>query len=89
MKPLTKEQREARRRAAREWKQRNKNRRTADGYGKAGEPRLKKAPSYKSKRTPQRDEWWEALKKKHAGKPRLEKSILPPLLLNLHEDEAS
>jgi len=29
------------------------------------------------------DAVWEKLKKKHAGKPRLEKSIKPPIFLNL------
>ncbi len=31
------------------------------------------------------DEWWERLKKKHAGKSRLKKSIKPPIFLNFPE----
>ena len=72
---LTVEQLEARRKAAREWKQRNKARRTKDGYiGGARNGKKKKV-----------DKFWEALKAKHAGfeGTRLEESIKPPTLLNL------
>lgn len=84
---LTEEQKEQRREAARDWKERNKGRRVDGKY--IGDPE----PGYVQKSAPkqrynqnkreqmQSDAWWEALKKKHAGKPRLKKSIKPPIIL--------
>lgn len=77
---LTVEQLDARRQAARECKLRNKERRTKDGYKESTATRKKYEQSSKN-----RDAWWEALKKKHEGKPRLEKSIKPPVYL-MHSD---
>lgn len=87
---LTVEQLEASRQAAREWKLRNKARRTKDGY--TGSTRMKDGykESTATRKTYEqssknRDAWWEALKKKHEGKPRLEKSTKPPIFL-MHSD---
>jgi ribosomal protein L44E len=67
---------EARRRASREWKERNSLRRAGAVYTGRPVPHPKRK-HYPTKRDLQRDAWWEALKAKHAGKPRLDKSIKP------------
>lgn len=81
---ITVEQLEARRKAAREWKERNKARRTKDGYMEISQ-REKLKPGPKNGQKLKADAWWEALKKKHEGKPRLGKSIKPPIFL-MHSD---
>ncbi len=75
---------EAKRESAREWKSRNKKRRTKDGYKGTTEPSPKRYNSYKREQM-QADAWWEALRKKHAkwkGK-RLKRSLKPPIILEL------
>ena len=85
MSALTESQKRARREAAREWKERNKGRRSAKGYGRiADEEKLQPGPKAGEKQ--RLDTWWERLKKKHAGKSRLKKSIKPPIFLNFPED---
>jgi hypothetical protein len=75
---ITVKQLEARRKAAREWKERNKARRTPDGYSD-GETR-KRAKKSEPK-------WWQALQIKHAAYKgtRLEKSEKPPVPLILED----
>lgn len=82
---------EAKREAAREWKRRNRNRRTPEGY--MGETvkveRHKNEPKHKYNQTKrqqmQLDAWWEALKVKHAKwkGTRLKRSLNPPIILDL------
>lgn len=86
---LTVEQLEARRAAAREWKARNKNRRTKDGYVPIDSDLKQKPgvrPGKKRSGGPKTclDPIWEQLKKKHAkwAGTRLEKSINPPEFLD-------
>lgn len=82
---------EAKREAAREWKRRNKARRTAEGYVGEAEPgykekgALRKRYNHMKKEQIQLDKWWEALKKKHAKwkGTRLKKSLKPPVFLEL------
>ena len=78
---ITVEQLEARRQAAREWKERNKHRRTKHGYVSDSSGKLKTGPKPGSKI--KRDLWWERLKKKHAKweGTRLEKSTNKPIFL--------
>lgn len=75
---ITIEELEARRKASREWKERNKARRTPDGYS-GGETR-KRAKKSEPK-------WWQALQIKHAAYKgtRLEKSEKPPVPLILED----
>lgn len=83
----------ARRAAARRWKKRNKHRRTQDGYLDAKQPRKAKVTAEKIRakrqkklsRTAKVDQWFDQLRKKHAGKPRLTESVKPPIPLIIPE----
>lgn len=86
----------ARREAARRWKKRNKHRRRQGHYFEDAGQTRKKKPSVSAIRAKQQkkltrlakiDEWFDRLRKKHAGKPRLTKSIKPPIPLILGDDE--
>lgn len=80
---------EAKREAAREWKRRNRNRRTPEGYRDEPVKVSKFAPKTRYNQTKreqqQLDAWWEALKVKHAkwNGTRLKRSINPPVFLDL------
>lgn len=77
---LSEERKEARREAAREWKARNRARRVAEGY--VGKPIRHPKPKGRPKQDHAAlDAWWEKLKKKHEGQPRLTHSIKPPIFL--------
>lgn len=85
---LTDEQKKARIEAARKWKQRNKDRRTASGYLDAKPVGYKKPKPVREivpnpKASPGSEAWYLALKEKHKGfeGQRLEKSIKPPVFL--------
>ncbi|GAB4422270.1 MAG: hypothetical protein OHK0011_01000 [Turneriella sp.] len=86
---LTEEQKKKRLEAARRWKQRNKDRRTACGYLDAKPVGYKKPKPVREvlpnpKAAPGSEAWYLALKEKHKGfeGQRLEKSIKPPVFLN-------
>jgi hypothetical protein len=85
---LTDEQKKARLEAARLWKQRNKDRRTASGYLDAKPPGAKKPKPVKEvvpslSAPPGSEAWHLAMKEKHKGFEgfRLEKSIKSVVLL--------
>lgn len=82
---LSEAEKTVRRKASREWKERNKGRRSKDGYGRT-EMKDKLRPGRKPGEKQRIDALWEKLKIKHAGKPRLKKSIKPPIFLNFPED---
>lgn len=80
---------EAKREAAREWKRRNRNRRTPEGYRDEPAPKIKvpRRRNYNHMKREQiaLDAWWERLKVKHAKwkGTRLKRSLKPPICLEL------